>query len=191
MSDFLSMGAISSGVLDWLIHGVAEASWWQVVLYTLLVTHITIASVTIFLHRSQAHRALDLHAIPSHFFRFWLWLTTATVTKEWVAVHRKHHAKCETVEDPHSPITHGINKVLLQGRELYAIEAAKEETRKKYGHGTPSDWLERHVYTPRSTWGVWAMLAINVALFGVIGITVWAIQMAWIPITAAGIINGL
>jgi stearoyl-CoA desaturase (delta-9 desaturase) len=184
-------GSLHDGLVQWAIQGLADASWWQIVAYTLILTHITIASVTIFLHRAQAHRALDLHAIPSHFFRFWLWLTTATVTKQWVAVHRKHHAKCETGEDPHSPVAHGIKTVLLQGRELYAAEAAKAETLKKFGHGTPDDWLERKVYTPRAAWGIWLMFAVDLALFGAIGITVWAVQMIWIPITAAGIINGL
>ncbi len=191
MSASFSVGSLHDGFVQWAIHGVMDASWWQIVAFTLLLTHITIASVTIFLHRSQAHRALDLHAVPMHFFRFWLWLTTATVTKQWVSVHRKHHAKCETSEDPHSPVAHGIKKVLLEGRELYAVEAAKAETLKKYGHGTPDDWLERHVYTARAAWGVWIMLAIDIALFGAIGITVWAVQMVWIPVTAAGIINGL
>lgn len=178
-------------LIQWGIGGLVNASWWQIVLYTLLLTHITIASVTIFLHRAQAHRSLELHAIPSHFFRFWLWLTTATVTKQWVAVHRKHHAKCETAEDPHSPVAHGIKTVLLRGRELYAAEAANGETLKKFGHNTPDDWLERKLYTPRAVWGIWLMFAIDLALFGAIGITVWAVQMVWIPITAAGIINGL
>lgn len=178
-------------VLDWATNGLLNATWWQIVVATLVLTHITIASVTIFLHRCQAHRALDLHAIPSHFFRFWLWLTTSTVTKQWVAVHRKHHAKCETAEDPHSPVAHGIKKVLLEGRELYAAEAANEETLKKFGHNTPNDWLERHLYTPRNNWGPVAMLLIDLALFGVIGITVWAVQMLWIPVFAAGIVNGL
>ena len=187
----LSLAPLHDGLVQWAIDGLLNASWWQVVAFTLILTHITIASVTIFLHRAQAHRSLELHAIPSHFFRFWLWLTTATVTKQWVAVHRKHHAKCETAEDPHSPVAHGIKTVLLQGRELYAAEAAKAETLKKFGHGTPDDWLERHVYTPKAVWGVWLMLAIDLALFGAIGITVWAVQMLWIPITAAGIINGL
>ncbi|MEN9452416.1 MAG: hypothetical protein RLZZ369_1475, partial [Pseudomonadota bacterium] len=177
--------------LQWASNGLLDASWWQVVLATLALTHITIASVTIFLHRAQAHRALDLHAIPSHFFRFWLWLTTSTVTKQWVAVHRKHHAKCETAEDPHSPVAHGIKKVLLEGRELYAVEAANLETQKKYGHNTPDDWLERNLYTPRNNWGPIAMLLIDIALFGAIGITVWAVQMLWIPVFAAGIVNGL
>ena len=191
MFDFGFLASLHDSIVQWAINGWTAASGWQVLAFTLIVTHITIASTTIFLHRSQAHRALELHAIPSHFFRFWLWLTTSTVTKQWVAVHRKHHAKCETAEDPHSPVTHGIKTVLLQGRELYRDEAMKVETLKKFGHGTPDDWLERHLYTPRNNWGPILMLMINLALFGVIGITVWAVQMAWIPITAAGIINGL
>jgi stearoyl-CoA desaturase (delta-9 desaturase) len=178
-------------VLDFMATGVVGLSGWQVVLYTLIVTHITIASVTIYLHRHQAHRALELHAIPSHFFRFWLWLTTGQVTKEWAAIHRKHHAKCDTEEDPHSPQTRGIRKVLLEGAELYRAESKNQETLEKYGHGTPNDWMERKVYTPYSWGGVSALLVINLALFGVIGATIWAIQMMWIPITAAGIINGL
>lgn len=191
MSDFLLSGPVHDALVNWAIQGLADASWWQIVAFTLLVTHITIASVTIFLHRAQAHRSLELHAAPSHFFRFWLWLTTSTVTKQWVAVHRKHHAKCETDEDPHSPVAHGIRKVLLEGRELYREEALKEDTLKKYGHNTPDDWLERHLYTPRNNWGPILMLLIDVALFGAIGITVWAVQMLWIPIFAAGVINGL
>ena len=191
MFDFGFLASLHDSIVQWAINGWTDASGWQVLAFTLIVTHITIASTTIFLHRSQAHRALELHAIPSHFFRFWLWLTTSTVTKQWVAVHRKHHAKCETAEDPHSPVTHGIKTVLLQGRELYRDEAMKAETLKKFGHGTPDDWLERHLYTPRNNWGPIFMLLINLGLFGVIGITVWAVQMAWIPITAAGIINGL
>ncbi len=177
--------------VDWLAGGLVDATWWQVVLVTLALTHVTIASVTIFLHRSQAHRALDLHPIPSHFFRFWLWLTTGMVTKEWVAIHRKHHAKCETVDDPHSPVTKGIRTVLLQGSELYRAEAANGETLAKYGHGTPNDWLERNVYSRYTLYGISLMLLIDVALFGAIGVTVWAVQMLWIPVTAAGIINGL
>ncbi len=184
-------GSLHDAVVQWSIQGLLDASWWQITAYTLLLTHITIVSVTIFLHRAQAHRSLELHAIPAHFFRFWLWLTTATVTKQWVAVHRKHHAKCETAEDPHSPVAHGIKKVLLEGRELYAAEAKQADTLKKFGHGTPDDWLEHKLYTPRSAWGPFLMLAIDLALFGAIGITVWAVQMIWIPITAAGIINGL
>jgi stearoyl-CoA desaturase (delta-9 desaturase) len=178
-------------VLDFLSNGFAHAATWQVVVFTLIATHITIASVTIFLHRCQAHRALELHAIPSHFFRFWLWLTTGMVTKEWAAIHRKHHAKCETEEDPHSPITRGIGKVLLEGAELYREESKNRETMEKYGHGTPDDWLEHNVYSKYSWQGVGLLLIIDVLLFGAIGLTVWAVQMLWIPITAAGIINGL
>jgi stearoyl-CoA desaturase (Delta-9 desaturase) len=187
----IDLSAFTNGLLNWLANGILDASWWQIALFTLITTHITIASVTIFLHRSQAHRSVDLHALPAHFFRLWLWLMTGQVTKEWVAVHRKHHAKCETEEDPHSPQTRGIKKVLLQGAELYRIEAKISETVAKYGHGTPNDWMERHVYTVYSWQGVALTLIINVALFGAIGLTVWAIQMAWIPVTAAGIINGL
>ena len=170
--------------------GLIDLPWWGYVAVTLLLTHITIASVTIFLHRHQAHRALDLHPVASHFFRFWLWLTTATVTKQWAAIHRKHHAKCETAEDPHSPVILGIKKVLLQGAELYRKEAKNQETLDKYGHGTPSDWLEKNLYSTRPAWGIALMLAIDVLLFGPIGLTMWAVQMAWIPINAAGIING-
>jgi len=178
-------------VLDFLLNGLLHATGWQIVIYTLIVTHITIAGVTIFLHRCQAHRALDLHAIPSHFFRFWLWLTTGMVTKEWAAIHRKHHAKCETEEDPHSPVTRGIDKVVYEGAELYRIEARNTETIEKYGHGTPDDWIERNVYTKRSALGVSMLLVINILLFGVLGLSVWAVQMMWIPVTAAGIINGI
>ena len=174
-----------------LAHGLLSASWWQVLLYTLVTTHITISAVTIFLHRAQAHRALDLHPIPEHFFRAWLWLATGMITKEFVAVHRKHHAKCETVEDPHSPQTRGIQALLLTGVELYRVEATNQETLLKYGHNTPDDWVERNVYS-RFTWqGVGLMLIINLALFGAIGVTVWAVQMAWIPVMATGIINGI
>ena len=177
--------------LEWLSHGLLAASWWQIILYTLVTTHITIVSVTIYLHRHQAHRAMDLHAIPSHFFRFWLWLGTGQVTKEWVSIHRKHHAKCETMEDPHSPQAHGIKKVFWQGAELYRAESKNKETMTKFGHGTPGDWIERNLYTRYSWQGVGLMMVINLALFGVAGLAVWAIQMVWIPVTAAGIINGI
>ena len=180
-----------NAALDWAANGWLQATWWQIVIVTLLLTHITIASVTIFLHRAQAHRALELHPIPAHFFRFWLWLTTGMVTKEWVAIHRKHHAKCETADDPHSPVAHGIKTVLLTGSELYRAESKNQETLAKYGQGVPDDWIERNVYTRHSVLGVSLMLIIDVLLFGAIGVTVWAVQMLWIPITAAGIINGL
>lgn len=178
-------------ILDFLSNGLTRATGWQVFIATMVMTHITIAAVTIYLHRCQAHRGLELHAIPSHFFRFWLWMTTGMVTKEWAAIHRKHHAKCETEEDPHSPVTRGIKKVLFEGAELYRAESKNRETIEKYGHGTPDDWIERNLYTKHSALGVSMMLVLNVLLFGVIGITVWAVQMLWIPITAAGIINGI
>jgi stearoyl-CoA desaturase (Delta-9 desaturase) len=183
--------AVLNSAVDWLATGLWNLSWWQVVLYTLATTHITIASVTIFLHRSQAHRAMDLHPVPAHFFRFWLWLSTGMVTKEWVAIHRKHHAKCETAEDPHSPQTRGIETVLWRGAELYRAEASNGETLAKFGHGTPNDWIERNLYSRFSWQGVGLMLILNVAMFGALGLTVWAVQMIWIPVTAAGVINGI
>ncbi|MGZ5237340.1 MAG: DesA family fatty acid desaturase [Caldimonas sp.] len=183
--------SVFDALVDWLAHGFSSFNGWEILLYTLVVTHITIAAVTIFLHRAQAHRALDLHGIPSHFFRFWLWLTTGMVTREWVAIHRKHHAKCETEEDPHSPQTRGIKTVLLTGSELYRAEAKNQETLVKYGRGTPDDWIERNLYTRFSWQGVGLMLIVDLMLFGAIGATVWAVQMLWIPITAAGIVNGI
>ncbi len=178
-------------VLNWLAHGTWQLSAWQLVLFTLLMTHITIASVTIYLHRHQAHRSLDLHWLPAHFFRLWLWLTTGMTTKAWAAIHRKHHAKCESEEDPHSPQVMGIQTVFWQGAELYRREANNAETLRKYGHGTPDDWLENHVYSFFPWQGVGVMLVIDLALFGAIGLTVWAVQMLWIPVTAAGVINGI
>jgi len=174
-----------------LSDGLLNLSLWGYVGVTLLITHITIAAVTIFLHRNQAHNALTLHPVISHFFRFWIWFTTAMVTKEWVAVHRKHHAKCETEDDPHSPQTRGLKKVLLQGAELYRSEADNAETLEKYGQGTPDDWIERHLYSRYPYLGIALLLVLNVLMFGVIGITIFAIQMIWIPIWAAGVINGV
>jgi stearoyl-CoA desaturase (delta-9 desaturase) len=173
-----------------MFSGLLNLPWWGYVLATLVLTHITIASVTIFLHRHQAHHALELRPVASHFFRFWLWLTTGTVTREWVSIHRKHHAKCETTDDPHSPQILGIKKVLLEGAELYRKEAGNPETLEKYGRDTPDDWLERNLYASHSMLGIMLMLVIDVLLFGPIGLTIWAVQMAWIPVTAAGIING-
>jgi len=187
---FLSDSALLNGIVEWLANGAFNLAWWQVVLVTLGLTHVTMISVTVYLHRHQAHRALDLHPIASHFFRFWLWLTTGQVTKEWTAIHRKHHAKCEQAEDPHSPHVHGIKTVLLQGAELYRAESKNMETMARFGHGTPDDWIERKVYTGLSWQGVVLMLVINLALFGAAGLSVWAVQMAWTPIMAAGIING-
>ena len=172
--------------------GVFALPWWGYVLVTLALTHVTIASVTIFLHRHQAHRALDLSPLPSHFFRLWLWLTTGMVTKEWAAIHRKHHAKCETPDDPHSPQIYGINRVLWGGVFLYVKEARNQETLKRYGHGTPDDWIERHLYTPWHKLGIVLMLAIDVFLFGALpGVLIWIVQMIWIPFWAAGVINGI
>ncbi|MBL0085545.1 MAG: fatty acid desaturase [Ideonella sp.] len=188
----IEMNPVVDGLIQWLAHGLwSSATWWQVLLVTLVMTHFTILGVTIFLHRAQAHRALELGPIPAHFFRFWLWLTTGMVTKEFVAVHRKHHAKCETEEDPHSPQTRGLKALLLTGVELYRAEAKNPETVAKYGRGTPDDWLERHLYDRFSWQGVGLMLIIDVAVFGAIGLTVWAVQMAWIPVWATGVINGI
>jgi stearoyl-CoA desaturase (delta-9 desaturase) len=174
-----------------MLEGLISLPWWGYIIAALVLTHITIAAVTIYLHRHQAHRALDLHPIVSHFFRFWLWLTTGMVTKEWAAIHRKHHAKVETPDDPHSPQQAGIRTVMWQGAELYRQAAKIPETMEKYGHGTPDDWLERNLYTRHSGKGIVLMFAINLVLFGPLGITIWAVQMAWIPIFAAGIINGV
>ena len=173
-----------------MITGVLDLPWWGYVVYALVLTHITIAAVTIYLHRHSAHRALDLHPIPAHFFRFWLWLTTGMLTKHWTAIHRKHHAKCETVDDPHSPQIFGIRKVLLQGAELYRKEGRNQETLDRYGYGTPDDWIERKLYS-HDRWGIGSMLVLNLILLGPIGLTIWAVQMAWIPFMAAGIINGI
>ena len=174
-----------------MLNGIIDLPWWGYVLVTLGLTHITIASVTIFLHRHQAHRALDLHPAVSHFFRLWLWLTTGMETKAWAAIHRKHHARCETEEDPHSPQVLGLSKVLWEGAELYRKEAKNLQTLEQYGKGTPDDWLERKLYTPHSRHGIVIMFLIDVLLFGPIGITMWAVQMIWIPFFAAGIINGI
>ena len=171
--------------------GLIDLPWWGYVVAALVLTHITIAAVTIYLHRHQAHRALDLHPVVSHFFRFWLWFTTGMITKEWAAIHRKHHAKVETPDDPHSPQQLGIRRVLWTGAELYRDASRNRETMEKYGHGTPDDWLERHLYVPHTGKGIVLMLVINLALFGPLGLTIWAVQMAWIPIFAAGVINGI
>jgi stearoyl-CoA desaturase (delta-9 desaturase) len=177
--------------LSLLAHGLVDLPWWGYVVVALALTHVTIAGVTIYLHRCQAHRGLDLNPVISHFFRFWLWLTTGMVTKEWVAIHRKHHAKVETAEDPHSPMTRGIDTVMWKGAELYRTEAKNAETLAKYGLGTPDDWIERNLYTRFSWQGVGLMLAVNLVLFGPLGATIWAVQMMWIPFWAAGVINGI
>ena len=181
-----------NAVIDWAAHGLLGLAWWQVLLIGLALTHVTIVSVTLYLHRHSAHRALDLHPALQHFFRFWLWLTTGMVTKEWAAIHRKHHAKCETADDPHSPQVYGINRVLWGGVFLYVKEAWNKETLQRYGHGTPDDWLERNLYTPWHKLGITLMLAIDIALFGALpGLLIWITQVAWIPFWAAGVINGI
>jgi len=172
--------------------GLLNLPWWGDLLAGLVLVQITIAGVTIYLHRCQAHRALDLHPVVSHFFRFWLWLTTGMITKEWAAIHRKHHAKCETADDPHSPQILGINRVLWGGVVLYVKESHKPETMSRYGHGTPDDWLEHNVYTPLNKWGILITAAADIALFGVVpGAIIWGVQMLWIPFWAAGVINGI
>jgi len=171
-------------------NGLLDLSAWQLIAVTLVMTHITIVSVTLYLHRHSAHNALDLHPVLKHFFRFWLWLTTAQNTKEWTAIHRKHHAKCETEEDPHSPVVLGIRKVLFEGAELYA-QSATPENLERYGQRTPEDWIERKVYTPYKMGGIALLAVINLLLFGVNGIWIWAVQMMWIPLWAAGVVNGI
>jgi stearoyl-CoA desaturase (delta-9 desaturase) len=180
-----------SPILDFLAGGLVHAGWATLLIWFLVVTQLTIFSVTLYLHRSQAHRGVDFHPLLAHFFRFWTWLTTSMVTKEWAAIHRKHHAKCETEEDPHSPMHKGIKTVFWRGVELYREARGDRESIEKYGKGCPEDWIERKLYTPHATSGPVLMLLIDFALFGVAGIAVWAIQMAWIPFWAAGVVNGL
>jgi stearoyl-CoA desaturase (delta-9 desaturase) len=176
----------------WLFSGVFDLPWWGLVLVALGLTHVTIAAVTIFLHRCQAHRALELHPVVAHFFRFWLWLTTGMVTREWAAIHRKHHARCETVEDPHSPQILGINRVLWGGVFLYVKESHNAETLERYGHGTPDDWIERNLYSKYTLSGLTLMGLLDVALFGIVpGLLVLLVQIVWIPFWAAGVINGI
>ncbi|MDE1463563.1 DesA family fatty acid desaturase [Spartinivicinus poritis] len=172
-------------------NGLLQLSIGELILAVLLLTHLTIISVTIYLHRYSAHNALELHPVLQHIFRAWLWLTTGMTTKAWTAIHRKHHAKCETEEDPHSPVIKGIKKVFWQGAELYREEAENEETLERYGQRTPNDWIENNVYSRFPSLGVSLLLIVDLLMFGIIGLTVWAIQMIWIPFFAAGVINGL
>lgn len=178
-------------LLNFAAHGLAHASWLFIALFLLISTQLTIFSVTLYLHRSQAHRGVDFHPALAHFFRFWSWLTTGMITKEWVAVHRKHHAHCETEQDPHSPQIVGIRKVFFEGVELYRVATANQADMDKYGRGTPDDWMERHVYAKYSSLGPTLMAVICVALFGVGGMAIWAAQALWIPIWAAGVVNGI
>lgn len=172
-------------------NGLLDLSAWQLVGITLLMTHLTIVSVTVYLHRYSAHRALELNTGLKHFFRFWLWLTTAQNTREWTAVHRKHHAKCETPDDPHSPVYKGLSTVLRKGAELYREEARNPETLRIYGKNCPDDWVERNLYSRYKLGGIVLMALIDLLLFGTAGITIWAVQMMWIPFWAAGVVNGL
>ena len=174
-----------------MIGGLLNLDAWQLILVLLATTHITIVAVTVYLHRCQAHRALDLHPVLAHFFRFWLWLTTGMVTREWVGIHRRHHARCETAEDPHSPQVLGLRKVLWEGAELYREAAGKSELVDRYSHGTPDDWIERNLYRRYNFWGVSILLVVYAVLFGIPGIALWAGQMIWIPFFAAGVINGV
>ncbi len=178
-------------ILDFLAGGLLHFSWVGMLVYLLVATQLTIFSVTLYLHRSQAHRGVDFHPLVAHVFRFWTWLTTSMVTREWVAIHRKHHAKCETAEDPHSPMQKGIKTVFWRGVELYRDARGQREDIEKYGKGCPDDWIERHVYTPHATLGPTLLLFVSFALFGVLGVAAWAIQMFWIPFWAAGVVNGL
>ena len=173
------------------LNGLANFEIWQLVVWTLICTHITIISVTVYLHRFSAHRALELHPALQHFFRFWLWLSTGMTTKAWTAIHRKHHVKCETEEDPHSPQIFGLKKLLLEGAELYRVEAKNNETLEKYGKGTPDDWLENNIYSRHDALGVTLLFIFNIIMFGPLGLTISAIQMLWIPVLAAGVINGV
>ena len=178
-------------LLNFLTGGVVGLGWWGMALVLLVFTQLTIFAVTLYLHRSQAHRGVDFHPVIAHFFRFWTWLTTSMITKEWVAIHRKHHAKVETDEDPHSPVTKGIGMVFWRGVELYREARAMRADIEQYGRGAPDDWIERHLYTPHANLGPVALLVINSVLCGLPGVALWAIQMAWIPFWAAGVINGL
>ena len=180
-----------ASILDFLAGGLLQPGWGALALYLLAATQLTIFAVTLYLHRSQAHRGVDFHPVIAHVFRFWTWLTTSMITREWVAIHRKHHAKCETADDPHSPRFKGIGTVFWRGVELYRAARAERADIEQYGRGAPADWIERRLYTPHASLGPVALLAINFLLFGFAGVAVWAIQMAWIPFWAAGVVNGL
>lgn len=175
-----------------MMQGLVDLPWWGLVCVAFALTHITIIAVTIYLHRHQAHGAVVLHPFVSHFFRIWLWLTTGMITREWVAIHRKHHVNVETIEDPHSPQVRGLSRVFFWGVFLYVAESRNPDTIARYGKNTPDDWPERHIYTPLHKHGIALMLAIDAALFGLLpGTLMWGVQMLWIPFWAAGVINGL
>ena len=178
-------------LLQFLTSGLAGLGWLGMLAVMLVFTQLTIFSVTLYLHRSQTHRGVDFHPVLNHFFRFWTWLTTSMITREWVAIHRKHHAKVETEEDPHSPQVRGIGKVFWEGVELYREARTDRASIEQYGKGAPDDWIEHHLYTPHANLGPFVLLGVNSVLFGLPGIALWAIQMAWIPFWAAGVVNGL
>ena len=190
-SSKMSFPMPDSRILDFLAGGLLQLGWGGMLLYLLVATQLTIFAVTLYLHRSQAHRGVDFHPAIAHFFRFWTWLTTSMITKEWVAIHRKHHAKCETEDDPHSPMYRGIGTVFWRGVELYREARGMRADIEQYGKGAPADWIERRLYTPCATMGPTVLLLLSFALFGFKGVAVWAIQMAWIPFWAAGVVNGL
>jgi stearoyl-CoA desaturase (delta-9 desaturase) len=173
------------------LYGLLDLSLWGYFLTTFILVQITMMSVTVYLHRDQAHRALDLHPVLRHFFRFWIWCTSGMLTREWVAIHRKHHAFCEMPDDPHSPVIYGIKKVLLEGAELYRVEKDNPATLEKFGRGTPDDWLERNVYLRFPFGGIILLVLVDLLLFGVPGIIIIAVQMVSMPVFAAGVINGL
>jgi stearoyl-CoA desaturase (delta-9 desaturase) len=178
-------------LLDWLSNGLLDLSATGVVVFTLVVTHVTIVSVTVYLHRHAAHRSVELHPVLQEFFRFWVWLTTGMITRQWAAIHRKHHAVCETEEDPHSPQIQGLKKIFWQGAEVYRAATEKPEIVARFGAGLPDDWVDRNIYQRFTFLGIALVLITDVALLGVIGITVWAVQMLWIPVFAAGVVNGI
>ncbi len=182
---------MSTSMIDFLAGGLLQLGWWEMLLYLLIATQVTIFTVTLYLHRSQAHRGVDFHPVVAHFFRFWSWLTTSMITKEWAAIHRKHHAKCETEDDSHSPMHKGIGTVFWRGADLYSAARLNREDIEQYGKGCPDDWIERRLYTRFANAGVALLLALSFVLFGFKGVAAWAIQMAWIPFWAAGVINGL
>ncbi|MET0332004.1 MAG: fatty acid desaturase [Dyella sp.] len=178
-------------VLNFLSHGLTGAGWGSMLVYLLVVTQLTIFTVTLFYHRSQTHRGVDFHPVLNGFFRFWGWLTTGMVVREWVAIHRKHHAKVETEEDPHSPQIFGIKKVFWDGVSLYREASYNKNDMEKYGRGTPDDWIERKLFGGHPYWGPTLMAIIDLSLFGVVGLAIWAVQMIWIPFWAAGFVNGI
>ena len=182
---------MQDSLLAFAARGLSQGSWTSWLVWLLVTTQLTIFTVTLYLHRSQTHRAVEFHPLVAHAFRFWSWLGTGMVTREWVAIHRQHHAHVETPDDPHSPQVQGIRTVFWRGAELYRAASAQRQRIEQYGRGTPDDWLERHLYTPHASWGPALMLVIDALLFGVVGVAIWAVQMVWIPLWAAGVVNGL